>query len=100
MLAPLAFRVALIGSRTDGFAAQDLRGFLSDAAMSLLVLALLAVVSLGARLAAAVLAAVWVLLQYGNHETVRELGALASALDAHFVGDTTFLLGSSKSTTM
>ena len=80
MLAPLTFRIALILDRTGGFAVQDLRGFLSDAAMSLLVLALLVVLSLGSRLAAALLAAVWVLLQYGNHETVRELGALASSI--------------------
>jgi arylsulfatase A-like enzyme len=91
---PFAFRIASICDRAGGLALQDLRGFLSDAALALLALAILLLVSLASRLLAVLLVLIWTLLQYANYETVRVLGSLASSLDVGFLADPTFLLGS------
>jgi hypothetical protein len=91
---PFAFRAASICDRSGGLALWDLRGFLSDAAVALLALAILLAVSLASRLLAVLLVSIWTLLQYANYETVRVLGSLASSLDAGFLVDPTFLIGS------
>jgi hypothetical protein len=92
--APLGFRIAAIADRDAGVALPDLRGVLADASTALLVFAAVVAVSRIARVAAVVLVALWTLLQYANFETVRVLGSLASALDAPYLADPTFLLGS------
>ncbi len=92
--APLGFRIAAIADRGGGVALPDLRGVLADASTALLVLAAVVAVSRIARVAAVALVALWTLLQYANFETVRVLGSLASALDASYLADPTFLLGS------
>jgi hypothetical protein len=91
---PFAFRIAAICDRDGGLALQDLRGFLSDAAVALLALAILLALSLASRLLAVLLVSIWTLLQYANYETVRVLGSLASSLDLGFLANPTFLLGS------
>ena len=92
--APLGFRIAAIADRDAGVAIPDLRGVVADASTALLVLAAVVAVSRIARVAAVALVALWTLLQYANFETVRVLGSLASALDAGYLVDPTFLLGS------
>jgi hypothetical protein len=94
VLSPVAFRLFLLWERTAGFALQDLRGLVSDAAVSLLVLALLVAVWRRLRLLSALLLAVWCVAQYANYETVSALGSMASVSDAGYLGDATFLLGS------
>ena len=92
--APLGFRIASIADRSGGVALPDLRGVVADASTALLVLAAVVAVSRIARVAAVALVALWTLLQYANFETVRVLGSLASALDAGYLADPTFLFGS------
>jgi hypothetical protein len=87
-------RALLIAEETARVAPEDLRGFLSDGIVSLFLLALLVWTSRVSRILASLLVAAWVFLHFANYETVRELGAPASALDIGFLGDRTFLLGS------
>ena len=94
VLSPLVFRVLLVQERTAGFALQDLRGLLSDVAISLLVLAVLVLLGRRLRILAAPLLVVWCIAQYANYEIVSALGSLASVSDVGFLADSTFLVGS------
>jgi len=87
-------RASLIAEETARLVFQDLRGFLSDLLVSLVLLALLVWTARVSRILASLLVAAWVLLHFANYETVRELGAPASVYDLGFLGDRTFLLGS------
>lgn len=94
LLAPFTLRLLLLIDQARAPALQDLRGVASDLAIALLLLpVVLAACRVGRWLAAAVVV-LWTALQYSNYETVFQLGSLASALDLHFLGDSTFLLGS------
>ena len=94
LLSPVALRLLLVWERTGGFGLQDLRGLVSDAAVSLVVLALLVALGRRLRILAALLLVVWCIAQYANYEIVSALGSLASLSDAGYLGDSTFLLGS------
>ena len=77
--------------------AVDLRGLVTDSAVSLLVgIVVLFVLRFQrwGRPAASALAALWCLVNFANFEHIRELGALARLTYAGFVADPTFLLGS------
>jgi phosphoglycerol transferase MdoB-like AlkP superfamily enzyme len=99
-LAPIAFRVVLISDRTAGLAVGDFRGFLSDLAVSLMVLAVILLAGRLSRWFGIGLVGIWNVAQYANLEVVRELGSLASVLDVEFLVDGTFIAGSVSSIAM
>ncbi len=49
LASPVAFRLLLVWERTGGFELQDLRGLASDAAVSLVALALLVALGVAAK---------------------------------------------------
>ncbi|MBW2414302.1 MAG: LTA synthase family protein [Deltaproteobacteria bacterium] len=93
LAAPFAVRLALI-SEMPGAGVDDLRGFASDAGSAALLLALLIPLTRLSRWAAVAVTGIWSLAHYANYETITGLGSVASALDAHFLADPTFLRGS------
>jgi hypothetical protein len=94
LVSPVAFRLLLVWERTGGFELQDLRGLVSDAAVSLVALALLVALGRRLRVLAALALAVWCIAQYANYEIVSALGSLASFSDAGYLLDPTFVVGS------
>lgn len=93
-IVPAALRLNLGFERVSDSGLLDLRGLLSDVAVSLLFAALLLPLSRVSRVVAAALLLPWCLLHYANFETVRVLGALAAAPDLAYLGDSTFFFGS------
>lgn len=91
---PIALRVLLITDAGETATVVDLRGFLSDAAVALVVFALVLFVARIARVLGVALALAWVGLNFANAELIRVVGAPASLLDLRFLGDATFLRGS------
>jgi len=91
---PLVVRAALLATQPAPLALVDAVGAASDLAVSLLFAAALAVASRSSRILALGMALAWGLLQYGNYEHVRELGAGLDLAFAAYVFDPTFLSGS------
>jgi len=94
LLAPFTLRLLLLVDPSRTLALQDLRGFACDLAITLLMLPVVFAACRASRWLGAAVVVAWTVLQYSNYETVSQLGSLASALDLHFLGDSTFLLGS------
>ncbi|MEE2679435.1 MAG: LTA synthase family protein [Myxococcota bacterium] len=94
VLAPWFWRTVAILESPQGFSVGDLRGYLADAAISLLLLALLLSIARLSRWIAVVFAGVLAVGYGANYETIAALGTVASPLDLGFLGDPTFVAGS------
>jgi len=99
LTAPLVFRLIQLYELGREFRVADLRGLLSDVAVSAIVAALLAtVLSIPARRAGRIAGGVillgWLALTCGNYEHIRALGTMISWVYAGFMTDRTFLTGS------
>jgi len=92
--APLLVRAALLIEKRGAFTGSDLAGVLSDLAVSLMIAGLVALVARVHLVPAFALLIFWSLLQYGNYEHVKELGAGLQLGFAAYLADPTFLLGS------
>lgn len=94
VLAPWFWRTAAIVDGGQAFSLGELRGYFADAAISLVLLALLMGIARVARWLAVLLAGL-VAVGYGaNYETIVALGTIASPLDLGFLADPTFVSGS------
>lgn len=98
-LSPAVFRALLVAERLEAAGLVDLRGFASDAAVSLGVAGLFIAASRLSRILASFLGFVWVLLQAANYESIAALGTPASITEVRFLASTTFLAGSATSLT-
>jgi hypothetical protein len=97
---PVLVRIALLHQLSSSPRAGDISGFLSDVGTSLLFAALLCVAAGRWRRTVLLLGLLcWALLQYGNYEHTRELGAGLQFTFAHYLGDEAFLMGSALSPT-
>ena len=97
LLSPLVVRAMLLIEHRLRLGAGDLRGFVSDVAVSLLVaIAVLFVLRFKrwGRPAAMALVALWCIINFANYEHIRELGSMARLTYAGYLADPTFLLGS------
>jgi len=100
VFSPLAvFRTLLIFERLDAAGLVDLRGFASDAAVSVAVVGVCIFAARASVVLAALLGVLWVLMQGANYETISALGTPASLADAHFLLSPTFLAGSATTVT-
>ena len=88
------WRTVAIVESAQGFSLGDLRGYLADAAIALLLLAVLLSVARLSRWLAVVLAGLLAVGFGANYETIAALGTVASPLDLGFLADPTFIAGS------
>jgi arylsulfatase A-like enzyme len=96
---PAVFRATLILERLEVPGLIDLRGFASDAAISLLVAGACIALARASRLTGVAVGFVWVLMQGANYESVAALGTPASITEVRFLFSRTFFLGSATTVT-
>lgn len=94
LVATLYPRGFLLVDHAGALAVGDGKGIAADVAAAAFAGAVLVAICGWSRSVAALLAVLWVAIQFVNHETVRFLGALASVSDAAFLVDPTFVQGS------
>ena len=98
-VAPIAFRTTLLlDERVGDLGRADVGGYLSDVGAILAFAAVLTPIGRLSRPLGTAAVLLWAFVHYANYETVRVLGALASALDLGYALDSTFFFGSAVAT--
>ncbi|MBW2278341.1 MAG: sulfatase-like hydrolase/transferase, partial [Deltaproteobacteria bacterium] len=99
LAAPVGFRLMQVAELVGEFCSADVRGMLSDVAISAVVILLLSALQLVrwkriGRLVGIVPLLLWIAITTANYEHVRALGTMVSWTYAGFLADETFLAGS------
>lgn len=100
LLAPVTVRLTLTAEHEFRLGLGDLRGWLGEVAISVLLTAAVAAVTNARpalRSAALVVLTVWSLAHWANYEHIAELGSVINFLNVAYIADPTFLLGSALS---
>jgi arylsulfatase A-like enzyme len=94
LLSPAVTRVCLLIDGAFLLTLVDARGFVSDLAMAIILLALLTLLSRRPRWVTLAGIAVWCLFNHANYEYARELGANLRLSYVRYLADPVFLQGS------